>query len=51
EAIEAAKLFAFPLALTLLVVGFMLIQNKIDKKDPKLALAAVDTTDELLSFS
>lgn len=51
RAIEAAKALAFPIALTLLVVGFMLIQNRIDKKDPKLALAAVDTADELLSFS
>lgn len=51
EAIEAAKAFAFPIALTILVGGFMLIQNRVDKKDPKLALAAVDTADELLSFS
>jgi len=51
QALEAAKAFAFPILLTLLVVGFMLIQNRVDKKDPKLALAAVDTADELLSFS
>lgn len=50
QAAAAAKAFAFPLALTILVVGFMLIQNRVDKKDPKLALAAVDTADELLSF-
>lgn len=50
-AIEAAKRFAFPLALTILVVAFLLIQNRIDSKDPKLAMASVDLEEDLLSFS
>lgn len=50
-AVEAAKRFAFPLALTILVVAFLLIQNKIDSKDPKLAMASVDLEEDLLSFS
>lgn len=50
-AIEAAKRFVFPLALTLLVIAFLLIQNRIDNKDPKLAMAALDVDGELLSFS
>lgn len=50
-AVEAAKRFAFPLALTLLVIVFLVIQNRIDNKDPKLAVAPLDMDGELLSFS
>lgn len=50
-ATEAAERMAFPLALTLLVVGFLVVQGRIDRKDPKLALAPVDAEHELLSFS
>ena len=48
---EAAKQMAFPLALTLLVIGFLTMQNRMDRKDPKLALAPVDSEHDLLSFS
>ena len=49
-AIEAAKTLAFPLALTLLVIGFLTVQGRIGRKDPKLALAPVDTSGESLTF-
>lgn len=48
SAVEAARRFAFPLALTLLVAAFLAIQNRIDSRDPKFALAAAD--DEFLAF-
>jgi len=47
---EAIKQFTFPIALTLMVVAFMLGQGRVDRKDPKLALAAVDTDEDMLSF-
>lgn len=49
-AVEAAKTLAFPLALIVVVVGFLAIQGRIGRKDPKLALAPVDTAEESLSF-
>lgn len=50
-AVEAVKKFAFPIMLSFLVAAFMLIQDRVDRKDPKLALAAVDTDQEWLSFA
>lgn len=47
-AIEAAKELAFPLALALIVLLFVAVQNRIDRKDPKLALAPVEP--DLLRF-
>ena len=49
-ATEAAKTLAFPAALALLVVGFLMVQGRIGRKDPKLVLAPVDTTEESLTF-
>jgi len=46
-AIEPAVL-AFPLALALIVLLFVAVQNRIDRKDPKLALAPV--APDLLRF-
>jgi hypothetical protein len=43
------RTFAFPLALILLVIGFVFVQNLIDRKDPKLALAPVGS--DYLTFS
>jgi hypothetical protein len=34
-------LVAFPLALALIVGGFLLLQNRLDRRDPRLALAPV----------
>lgn len=50
-AVEAVKRFAFPLALTILVVAFLLIQNRIDSRDPKLTAASITFEEDLLSFS
>jgi len=47
-AIQAAEALAFPLALALIVLLFVAVQNRIDRKDPKLALAPV--APDLLRF-
>lgn len=48
---EATKQLAFPLALTLIVAGFLAIQGRLDRRDPKLVLAPVDSEQDFLSFS
>jgi hypothetical protein len=40
-AAEAAKQVAFPLALALVVVAFLMVQNRLDRRDPKLASAPI----------
>jgi hypothetical protein len=47
-AIQAAGDLAFPLALAVIVLLFVAVQNRIDRKDPKLALAPV--APDLLRF-
>ena len=47
-ATQAAKALAFPVALTLIVLLFVAVQNRIDRKDPKLALAPI--APDLLRF-
>ncbi len=47
-AIQAAEALAFPLALAVIVLLFVAVQNRIDRKDPKLALAPV--APDLLRF-
>ena len=47
-AIQTAKALAFPLALAVIVLLFVAVQNRIDRKDPKLALAPV--APDLLRF-
>jgi hypothetical protein len=47
-AIKTAKILSFPLALALIVLLFVAVQNRIDRKDPKLALAPV--APDLLRF-
>ncbi|MBW3594604.1 MAG: hypothetical protein KY391_03415, partial [Actinobacteria bacterium] len=49
-AAAAAKALAFPLALALLVVGFLVVQGRIGRSDPKLALAPVNAREETLTF-
>jgi hypothetical protein len=39
---QAAKPFAFPLALVLAVAAFVVVQGRIDRRDPKLAAVADD---------
>ena len=43
------RTLALPLALVLLAIGFAFVQNRIDRKDPKLALAPVSP--DYLTFS
>jgi hypothetical protein len=50
-AIEAIEKAAFPIALMLMVGAFLMVQNRIDRKDPKLALAPVDSERDLLIFT
>jgi hypothetical protein len=38
---ETARQVAFPLALALLVVAFLMVQNRLDRRDPKLAEAPI----------
>ncbi len=46
-AIEVGKRSAFPSGLLMLVLGFLSVQNRIDRRDPKLALAPVYPTPDL----
>ncbi len=46
-AIVTAKGSAFPLGLLVLVLLFLLVQDRIDRKDPKLALAPVHAEPDL----
>jgi hypothetical protein len=46
---DLVKRLAFPLALIALVFAFVTVQNRLDRKDPKLALAAA--TPDVLNFA
>jgi hypothetical protein len=50
SAADVAERLAFPMLLALAVGAFVLLQNRVDRKDPKLALAALDADEELLGF-
>lgn len=50
-ALDAAKAFTFPAILIGLIIGFILVQNRIDHRDPKLAYAPVSSDQDFLSFS
>ena len=47
---DAATKLAFPLGLALMVGAFLMVQGRIDRKDAKLALAPIDSEQDLLSF-
>ena len=49
-AVDAAKQLALPLGLTLVVLGFVVAQHWMDRKDPKLALAPTESDFDLLTF-
>jgi hypothetical protein len=40
-AVGTAKQLGFPLALALIVIAFLFIQDRLDRRDPKLALAPI----------
>jgi hypothetical protein len=46
----AAKRLAFPLTLIVLVIIFLLIQGEVDRRDPKLAKASINSKLDLVSF-
>lgn len=45
--VPAAKRAAFPAVLLALVVLFLAFQNRVDRRDPKLALAPVQRSPDL----
>lgn len=47
---RVAQKIAFPLALALMVAAFLMVQNRMDKSDPKLALAPLDIDEQYISF-
>jgi hypothetical protein len=49
-AVGAGKRVAFPSLLALLGFLFILVQNRLDRRDPKLAMAPLNKDDDLLPF-
>ena len=47
---KAVQEFAFPLTLAIAVLLFLLFQGELDRRDPKLAYAPVDSTKDMVSF-
>ena len=47
---ESGRRLAFPIALGLFATAFLLVQGRIDRRDPKLALAPVDSRHDVLPF-
>jgi hypothetical protein len=50
-AVRTANRFSFPLGLTLMVIAFLAVQGRIDRRDPKLRLAPVDSKHDLVHFT
>ncbi len=48
--IDAAQRFKFPLVVAAAVAAFLIVQDRIDRKDPKLAAAPIDSRDDLVTF-
>jgi hypothetical protein len=46
----AAKRLAFPLTLIVIVVLFLLVQGELDRRDPKLAKAAINSELDMVAF-
>jgi hypothetical protein len=49
-AVESGKRLAFPSILALLAFLFLLVQNRLDRRDPKLSEAPLHRDDDLLPF-
>jgi len=47
---KAVQEFAFPLTLAIAVLLFLLFQGELDRRDPKLAYAPVDSAKDMVSF-
>jgi hypothetical protein len=50
-ALTTAHKLSFPLGLTLLVIAFLAIQGRLDRRDPKLRLAPIDSKHDLVPFT
>jgi hypothetical protein len=50
-AAATATTFGFPLSLTVLVLIFLMIQNRLDRKDPKLANAPLHSYQDVARFT
>ena len=50
-AFTTAHKLSFPLGLTLLVIAFLGVQGRLDRRDPKLRLAPIDSKHDLLPFT
>ena len=49
-AVETGRALAFPMALSLLALGFIFGHGRMDGRDPKLARAPVNQTEQLVAF-
>jgi hypothetical protein len=49
-AAAVATTFSFPLALMLAVLVFLLVQNRVDERDPKLRVAPQTSGDTVVKF-
>jgi hypothetical protein len=49
-AITVANEFTFPIALTIAVVGYLVVQGHIDRRDPKLRLAPQHVIETVVKF-
>jgi hypothetical protein len=47
---EATRRFAFPIGIAALVGAFLLVQGRVDRKEPKLAAAPIDSRDDLVIY-
>jgi hypothetical protein len=50
-AFTTAHKLSFPIGLTLLVIAFLVIQGRFDRRDPKLRLAPIDSKHDLVPFT
>ena len=50
-AVKTAARFSFPLGLALFVLLFVAVQGRIDRRDPKLRLAPLDSKHDLAAFA
>jgi hypothetical protein len=49
-AVAVATEFTFPLALALAVVGYLVIQGQVDRRDPKLRMAPQHAGESFMTF-
>ena len=50
-AAATAERYSFPLVLALIVLAFVALQGRIDRRDPKLRLAPLDSKHDVMAFS